>query len=132
MSILFCMRALSFCFLTCTYITCTAKTHYGPIGPIGPIRRVVTLFPLTFFKIFLCNNFYYKLLQIITPITDKKISSHFGPIGPIQTFLILSFLKKNWCTVVVTEERHPLCYGISRGKSWHAVTCRDMSWRLLN
>ena len=46
---------------------------------------------------------YYSIssVQIITLISDKYFSSHFGPIGlfgpigPIQTFLILKFLKKN-------------------------------------
>ena len=58
-------------------------THFGPIGPI---RRVETFFPLNFFKNFLCDNFFCKLLQIITPISEKYFSSDFAAFGQIQTF----------------------------------------------
>ena len=42
-----------------------AKTLFGPIGPIGPIA---TFFLEFFLEYFWCNNSFYGLFQLITPL----------------------------------------------------------------
>ena len=75
-----------------------AKTRFCPIGPI---RRVV-IFSHWLFSKYFCVTIFFILLQIVTPITDKNISSHFcpigpfGPIGPNPTFLILNFFPQQF------------------------------------
>ena len=53
-----------------------------------PNSSSCNFFPIEFYqKKNLCNNIFCKLLQFIRA---NIFSSHFGPIGPIQTFLIMN------------------------------------------
>ena len=67
-----------------------AKTLFGPIGPIA------TFFSEFFLENFLCNNSFYWLLQLITPLkTIKKILKNtLFWIGPVQFFGPFQYLAQ--------------------------------------